>query len=267
MVNRNRSKQVARRRRNARMGRGSALWLVLRWSTRVAWLGGMAGALLWLASPHSLPVQNVRIDALSELHSQTLLAQELEMIEGRPLLWLELDSLRDKLEALPWVNRVRLRRVWPDQLLVQVFEHVPVARWGNEALLSEQAKVFRPPPETLPEALPRLSGPERYATDVLEGYRTMSRLLNETGQDIAALRLDERLAWSLRLESGLAIELGREQPVLRLQRLMRVFAQQLAAYGDQMERVDLRYVNGFAVSWKEHAKVVKQRPKAQEDLG
>src|SRR4051812_39074652 len=40
-------------------------------------------------------------------------------------------QVRAGLEALPWVRRASVRRVWPDALEVTLEEHVPLARWGD----------------------------------------------------------------------------------------------------------------------------------------
>src|ERR1051325_9443404 len=38
-------------------------------------------------------------------------------------------EVRAGLEALPWVRRASVRRVWPDRLEVTLEEHVAFARW------------------------------------------------------------------------------------------------------------------------------------------
>ena len=43
-------------------------------------------------------------------------------------------EVRSALEALPWVRRASVRRVWPDRLEVTLEEHVAFARWGEQAL-------------------------------------------------------------------------------------------------------------------------------------
>ena len=39
----------------------------------------------------------------------------------------DVDDLRRRVEQLPWVQKVSIRKVWPDKLSVYVTEHKPVA--------------------------------------------------------------------------------------------------------------------------------------------
>ncbi|MGH8034946.1 MAG: cell division protein FtsQ/DivIB, partial [Lysobacterales bacterium] len=61
--------------------------------------------------------------------------------------------------------------------------------------------------------------------------------------------LDARGAWSLRLNKGTRINLGRDQATERLARLMNSWSTLLYEHELPPVRVDLRYSNGFAVDW------------------
>lgn len=179
----------------------------------------------------------------------------------------DLDRVRNSLEKLPWVREARVERRWPDTLVVSLVEHVPLARWNDNALLSEAGDVFV---AALNESLPRLSGPEDSSAEVVSAYRRYQAALAPLGMTISELRLSPRRAWRIRLENGMQIALGREQADVRLARFValfpRLFAAQVPA-GTDLTRagasnlaavptpaalmtpvtVDLRYPDGFAV--------------------
>jgi cell division protein FtsQ len=56
-----------------------------------------------------------------------------------------------------------------------------------------------------------------------------------------------RRAWQLKLDSGLTLELGREQVEARLARFVGAYDRTLGRLGGGINHVDLRYANGFAV--------------------
>ena len=60
----------------------------------------------------------------------------------------------------------------------------------------------------VPAELPRLSGPEGTESQVAQRYLSAQGRMLEAGMRIAALRLDERGAWEMDLDSGVTVRLG-----------------------------------------------------------
>ena len=129
----------------------------------------------------------------------------------------DLEHVRSSLEKLPWVREARVERRWPDTLVVSLVEHVPLARWNDTALVSEAGEVFV---AALNQPLPRLSGPAESSAEVVTAYRSYQAALTPLGMTIDELRLSPRRAWRIRLDNGLQIALGREQPTVRLSRFV-----------------------------------------------
>ncbi len=157
---------------------------------------------------------------------------------------LDLATTRAAFEKLPWVRQVSVRRRWPDRLEVALEEHVPLARWTNTALVNTYGEVFEAAYEgTLPEFV----GPPGSAKEIAIQYRYFSRSLAAVGQTPVRVQISPRRAWRLKLESGLTLELGREQIEERLARFLAAYERTFALLGRRLDYVDLRYANGFAV--------------------
>jgi cell division protein FtsQ len=82
-------------------------------------------------------------------------------------------------------------------------------------------------------------------------YLAVRGKLAEADLTLESLTLDERGAWRLVLGGGQEIRLGRRDIDERLYRFFDVVAPALAAELKQVEYVDLRYTNGFAVGWRD----------------
>ena len=67
---------------------------------------------------------------------------------------------------------------------------------------------------------------------------------------IAALRLDERGAWEMDLDSGVTVRLGRRDVEERIERFIRTASQVIAHRLAEVNYVDMRYSNGFAIGWR-----------------
>mgnify|MGYP003430258795 CR=1 FL=1 len=160
----------------------------------------------------------------------------------------DLAQVRASLEALPWVRRVEVRRVWPDRLEATLEEHVALARWAAGGLVNVQGERFA---GASTAALPQFSGPPDSEAEVTRRYRRFVEILAPLAAAPERLALSPRYAWRLRLDDGLAIELGRDVPddpvEARLVRLVAAYPQTLARMPTKHEHVDLRYPNGFAL--------------------
>ena len=241
---------------------------VLTWGA----LGLLAyGGINWVAAQPWFALHTIEVKTPAAHVTETQIRLVAERQVRGTFFTVDLESVRSSLEKLPWVREARVERRWPDTLVVSLVEHVPLARWNDNALVSETGAVFV---AALSQPLPRLSGPEDSSTEVVAAYRTYQKALAPLGMTIDELRLSPRRAWRLRLDNGMQIALGREQANVRLARFVafypRVFAAPLvapfvtplvanAAATNTTEipietappahpvTVDLRYPDGFAV--------------------
>ena len=163
----------------------------------------------------------------------------------------ELQRAQDAVEKLPWVERAEVRKRWPDVLEVEVVEHTPFARWGTDRLLSEQGRLFAIPKGLSLDALPQLDGPDSQVTEVVTLYNEARELFAPLGLRVHGLAMDRRGSWSLALDNGTEVVIGRADARPRLERFVRMLPQLLARNAQPLQRADLRYTNGFALSWGE----------------
>jgi cell division protein FtsQ len=163
----------------------------------------------------------------------------------------DVDAVRDSLQALPWVQRASVRRAWPDKLVIRVTEQKALARWGSEGLLNLHGELFRPQADSARQSLPLLRGPQETNRMVAEQYVTMQGMLKPLGLTITHMSLNERRALSMRLDNGLKLGLGRQDTDLRLLRFVRVYPRVLKPRLAAIDSIDLRYTNGFAVRWRD----------------
>src|SRR5690606_1999290 len=114
----------------------------------------------------------------------------------------DLEAMRLELEAMPWIARAEVRRVWPDQVTIRLVEQLPIARWGEEALLNNQGRAFAPTEVGNYQHLPQLFGPQRAQEKVMRQYQMLNQMLRPLGFSIARLELRERGSWFLSTQPG-----------------------------------------------------------------
>ncbi len=236
---------------NAESERSPWLGRVLIVVMLIAVTAALALAYRELTRPGSLPLRVIEIKGeFRHLDAAAIERTVSAAIDGG-FFTCDLPRLRDAVLAMPWVEEVSIRRVWPDRLRMQVSEQVPLARWGEDALVNVHAQVFRPPSLEEYEGLVRLSGPDGSEHRVVEFLQTGLVTARARGLAIREVRLDERRHWWLVFDEGLTLSLGRDNVSRRLNDFFRVYPGLVAYRGQAPVRVDMRYGNGLAVRWAE----------------
>jgi cell division protein FtsQ len=82
-----------------------------------------------------LAIDQVKITGQSETSEVDILDQ-LQIEQYPSLFTFDLDAARERVEALPWVARATLRKLYPDTLEVAVSERLPYALWQNGDVVS-----------------------------------------------------------------------------------------------------------------------------------
>ncbi len=148
-----------------------------------------------------------------------------------------------------------MRREWPNKLIVMLEEHIPLGTWGEDGrLLSVKGDVFT---ANLAEAeedgeLPELAGPVGSEKEVVDLFEDLHEWFARSGLKPASLHLSGRYAWTVGLDNGMKVELGREQNKAalkaRVDRLMGIYPELVARLQDRIESIDMRYPNGLALT-------------------
>lgn len=216
-----------------------------------------ASGLWWLAQRPMFTLKVIRIEgagvALRHVSPLTVRATALPRIRGN-FFTANLETVRAAFETVPWVRTAMVRREWPNQLIVTLDEHRPLAVWGADGrLLSVKGDVFT---VNLDEAeedgeLPEFSGPDGSEKEVVTRFDEMHTWFAPIARTPESIHLSERYAWMVRLDNGMTVELGREQTRTtlreRVDRLVAVYPQLVQRLQNRIENVDMRYANGLAL--------------------
>ncbi|MFN3574068.1 MAG: cell division protein FtsQ/DivIB [Phenylobacterium sp.] len=170
----------------------------------------------------------------------------------QPLLGLDLEGLRQRVEAVGWVKDARVVRLLPDTLVIAVTERRQLAVWQHEG----RSFVIDERGEVIPEAqamdfadLPLVvgEGANRNAAAILPRVAARPRLLARVE---ALVRVDDR-RWDLRLKDGSLVQLpavDEEAALIQLEQLDQ--RSRILELG--FERIDLRDPTMVAVRPRDH---------------
>lgn len=213
-------------------------------------LGGVVAGYRYLTQPGRLPLRVVDVSGeFQHLRREQIQQTVIKVIDGG-FFSCDMQKLRAAVLELAWVEDVSIRRVWPDKLSMIVTEQVPLARWGEDALINVAGGVFRPPVLDDYSGLVKLHGPEGSEQRVVGFYQAAVPAARARALQISEIELDMRRHWWMRFDNGLTVSLGREDTYHRLAQFFRVYPSLASDMAHQPERVDMRYAHGFAVRWR-----------------
>ena len=249
--------QTARRK----VTRRKSAWKAPRLTAQqTRWVGIAAvamfvlGALLWinswLVNPMHWPIKRVEIQGDLKYIGKDTLQLVMKDYVRTNLYQLDDKGLERDLEAIPWVKDVSLRKSWPQELIINVKEHYPVAYWGEDQLLDQYGEIFN---GVLPEKrkdFPVLYSPEDKGHEMGERYLQVLKWLKDVPMKIVSLTEDARGSWVVGFENGLVVNIGVQDQEKRLKRFVVGYQKVLSKQLGKISLVDLRYTNGFAVEWK-----------------
>lgn len=230
----------------------------------LAALGAVVAGVLWLMRSPFFPIRAIQLDGDMARNSvPTIRANAAPQLAGN-FFSADLQAGRAAFEAVPWVRRAVVRRVWPDVLAVRLEEHRAAAIWegqgaddganvgaGGERLVNSFGEVFEANVgDVEDDSLPVLAGPESQAAAMLSLLQRLQPALARLDLAVARVQLSGRGSWRVELDSGAALELGRgseEQLMARSERFVRTYTQVAAKWRQPLEYADLRHADGYAV--------------------
>lgn len=268
------------RKRNRRKGSGEQFDLLSRLQPLVTSLteGGLRPALgvfglmvgvalmVWgLVVSFDRPIGKVEVGGQFQRVTPLQIEEVVAQFRGSGFLSVDLAALRTSLETIPWVDRARVERQWPNGVRVFITEHVAAARWGESGLMNTRGELFLKDARHIPQELPQLVGPSGTEGQVAKLYLESYPRLLGVGMRLSKVELDARGAWQLTLGNGVIVRLGRQDVPVRLERFIAVASPVVAARAAEVSYVDLRYSNGFSVGWIASPRVARGAEEPRSD--
>ncbi len=168
--------------------------------------------------------------------------------EGRQsILALNPADVKTRVESLDWVQGVRVRRLWPNDMLIEVERRQEYARWqedgeisvidaNGERLLTERAADHAHLPLVVGQGAGPASPPMLAALESLPQVRAHLRALVRVG--------DRR--WNVELTSGTTVALPEENPEAALAQLEDLQTEH-ALLDRPLAQIDMRVPNRVAI--------------------
>ncbi len=210
-------------------------------------LSFIAAGLRWLFDPQTLPITSVQIEGNNYTSTAQIQALIAVYIVGG-FFRINLQTIRETIEVLPWVSHVYIERRWHNGLFLKISEYQPVAIWKNHAVDSS-GQVLKFNIAAL-KGLPVFDINFKYISDTLQIYEELLTILKKVKLNIKKIGQYPNGEKYLILQNDMKLILSRDNIQLKLNRFLKAFPHLLQSqHVSSIQHIDLRYTNGVAIQW------------------
>jgi cell division protein FtsQ len=221
----------------------------------------LGGGLVTLSGRMGLTLQSVTVDGREQTPPEELLAA-IGADRGTPLLALDPEAIRARVETLPWVKSANVRRGFDGSLTVHIDEFAPFALWqrdGKFYLVDREGEAIAASDPGRFSQLLVLVGDNapQHAADLV----AMLGLEPELKARVrAAVWVGDR-RWNLRLDNGVDVKLPEANPAAAWLELARLEREQGLLKRD-LSTIDLRLPDRMVVRLAPGTEPVAAKPAA-----
>ncbi len=213
---------------------------VLAWSAAAGLDRRLKAELLAASARAGFTARQVQILGARQQDRLSIYAAVLDQ-DSDALLALDLEAIRARIEALPWVAEARVLRRWPDTIVVEVTERRPLAVWqlrGRFAVIDTGGALLPAADPARFRHLPLVVGPgaDRAAPALLALLGAWPAI----GRDVVAAVFVGERRWDLRLLTGETLSLPEGPEAARALARLAALERETPVRGRGFLRLDLR---------------------------
>jgi cell division protein FtsQ len=210
----------------------------------------------WLARALGLGVEVVTVSGAAHMGEPRILAIA-GIDSSKSLPFFDVAQARARLEADPLVKQASVRKLYPNQIVIDMVERTPYAVWQKDGDVRAIAADGAPIDEVSDGRyadLPFVVG--EGANGRMREFASLLEAMDELKPRVEAGVLVDQRRWNLRLKSGIDVKLPEADPelaiaeLLRLQRQSRILEKDVLALDFRVPgRVFVRLSEEAAAAW------------------
>lgn len=213
------------------------------WLWQSGWVATAANS-MFSSAARALADAGVRVDEIllegRTYESSTQISRALGIERGAPLLSVDLESARNRLEQLPWIRVASIEREFPGTIRVRIVERRPLALWQRKnelVLVDDEGTVITSRKLDRFHDMLVLVGKDApaHATALLSILSREPELKRRVN---AAVRVGDR-RWNIRMDNGVFVRLPENDALSAWRRFARLERQHKLLKQDLLS-IDLR---------------------------
>ena len=187
-------------------------------------------------------IENSSVDDIREVAKK--------YVRSKSFFNVDINYLQSKIENIDWISSANIRRSYPNEIIIFVTEHVPIAIWNNKDYLNQYGEIFTANKKN--NKFPILISNNNKNKIIFEYLSLFSNDLirHNINEKVVKIIEDDIRSISVILSSGITIKLGSKNVKEKIDIFFKVYQTLNSSDLSKMRYIDMRYSNGFSVGWK-----------------
>ena len=187
-------------------------------------------------------IENSSVDDIREVAKK--------YVRSKSFFNVDINYLQSKIENIDWISSANIRRSYPNEIIIFVTEHVPIAIWNNKDYLNQYGEIFTANKKN--NKFPILISKNNKNKIIFEYLSLFSNDLirHNINEKVVKIIEDDIRSISVILSSGITIKLGSKNVKEKIDIFFKVYQTLNSSDLSKIRYIDMRYSNGFSVGWK-----------------
>lgn len=187
-------------------------------------------------------IENSSVDDIREVAKK--------YVRSKSFFNVDINYLQSKIENIDWISSANIRRSYPNEIIIFVTEHIPIAIWNNKDYLNQYGEIFTANKKN--NKFPILISKNNKNKIIFEYLSLFSNDLirHNINEKVSKIVEDDIRSISVILSSGFTIKLGSKNVKEKIDIFFKVYQTLNSSDLSKMRYIDMRYSNGFSVGWK-----------------
>lgn len=197
------------------------------------------------------PITRLKLSGQLDYIVPTEIASSIADLLANNLWTINVNTVKDRIYANPWVHFVFVNKHWPDILQVEVVQHNPIAKWNDKFFLTSTGQVLYSTAENHVSVknlnLPKFYGKNGQENLLINTYTMLLEKLAPVGLFISTVEFIEAQGVQVKLTNNVILKLGTFDLPDRISRFILAYKKKFQPSISDISYIDLRYTNGMAV--------------------
>lgn len=205
---------------------------------------------VWVAFSPARVITEVQLNGDLERLKPTDIKEMVSPYVGQSFWRIDLERLHADILHLDWVYKVKVKRRWPNKLILEITEQKPVARWSEDGLLNQEGDIFYPYDIDSFQRMVVLDGSAIQSRALLQKLQVFQDAFSKLNWTIDSMTAQADGVWRIHFLSGATLLLDDDDWQGKLDRFIRAYPKTQQDLRKFAHVFDLRYSNGFVIKQK-----------------